>query len=144
MRVKSQIADRAATIMTVPLHAVLRPKLVNIDRQGAQLTFETLSEHLSPTGGLHAGSIYLGLELANVLASLPHLTSAETSVTISTNYTLIGTVVGTGRTVKLRSRLIRRGKSLAFFEGEATDSDGTVLAKSRTVKAISPRRPSKL
>lgn len=138
------VEERAAVLMAVPMHALVGPELRRIDKQGVEITFQTAKQHLRPDGVLHAGSLYLGLELANVIASLPHLAPTEFSGTVSTNYTLLAATQGEGRRITLHAHLVKRGKSIAFFEGKAVDEDGTVLAKSRTVKVISVMRPSKL
>ena len=136
--------ETAAVYLNVPWHAALDAKVTKLDTEGAEITFQTLPLHLTPHQTMHAGTVYLGLELANALASIPRVKPEETTMTVDTGCTLIATVRGEGQTVRLQAKMVKRTKRFGFFVGVALDDQGNILAKSRTTKAIVARRESKL
>jgi uncharacterized protein (TIGR00369 family) len=136
--------ETAQKYMGGPLHGLLAAEIQKIGLDGGEIAFETQEAHITPGKTLHGGIIYVGIELANLIASIPHTAQGEWMITIDTSYTLIGTTRGNGQTVTLQSRLIKRTKRYAFFEGMALDDKGNVLAKSRTTKSIGAAPTSKL
>ena len=145
------LREKAAYYLQVPFHALLKPELVSLDGSGVVFTFRTQARHLTPATNLHAGGIYIALELANVLASLPHMASEgagglkageiQTSMTVDTSCSLLSTVYGENQEVKVTAKMLRRSKRLAFFEASAFDAAGTLLARSKTTKVIATIRP---
>lgn len=123
--------------LQVPIHRFLGASLVSLSLEACEISFNTTEQLLTPADTLHAGAIYTALELANVIAVLPHLRPTETAMSIDHSVSLIGTVAGKGKQVIIRSRLLKRGGTVAFFESEAYDaSDMSLLAKGKTTKAI--------
>lgn len=133
-----ELWQTAQTYLDVPFHRFLEPKLLSVNPTGGcRISFLTAANLLTPAQTLHAGAIYIGTELTNVVASLCHVGPDETMATVNHAVTLLATVMGEGKEVQITSRMLRRGKSLAFFESEAIEvATGTTLAKAKTVKAV--------
>lgn len=138
-------------LQSVPLHALVNAHVVKQDvpNKSSIVAFTTSKQHLTPYGGLNGGIVYVAFELAHLVACIPQCNPVtERPSTISHHVQMIGNVHGEGHKVYVRSTMIKRGKSVAFFEGKAwtEDADGkeTVLAKCTTVKAIIQIKQSKL
>lgn len=134
----AKILATAQTYLQVPFHQFLQPKLLSVDpSSGSRISFLTAPNLLIPGKTLHAGAVYIGTELSNVLASLCHVQPGETMASVNHAVTLLATTVGEGKEVHVTSRMLKRGKTLAFFESEAVEvATGTVLAKAKTVKTV--------
>ncbi|MYW73502.1 thioesterase, FlK family, partial [Pseudonocardia sp. SID8383] len=90
-------------------------------------------------GGAHAGALAVGLEVAALLAALPHLTEAEHAVSVSTAVTL-SAQARRGREVAFRGTLDRRTGRSAFTSVTAV-CDGVVVARAQVVKAVVGLQP---
>lgn len=123
--------------LEVPFHRFLGARLEALSRDECTISFDTTEQLLTPMGTLHAAAIYTALELANVMAILPNITAEETAMSIQHTVSLIGSVAGLNQRVIVRSRMLKRGSSIAFFESEAYNAkDMSILAKGNTTKAI--------
>lgn len=132
-----EAAELAERYLQVPLHRFLNAHLKSLSQSQSEIIITTTESLLTPASTLHAGTIYAGLELANVLAILPHLSHSETAASIDHSVSLIGSISGVNKQVLIRARLLKRGGSVAFFESEAYDaSTMALLAKGKTTKAI--------
>lgn len=139
------IRKLAEGYLEVPIHRFLGARIDSLSREECTISFDTCEQLSTPANTLHAGAIYAALELANVFAILPHLKQNETAMSIQHSVSLIGTVVGPNKRVIVRSRMLKRGASIAFFESEAYDaSDMSILAKGKTTKAVKKVQPKKL
>jgi uncharacterized protein (TIGR00369 family) len=137
--------DAASTYLNVPMHQMLDAELVSLNSQGSSVRFQTTKQHLTPANTLHAGVIYILTELSNVLAAVPHAKAVENMVSIRHEVSLLSTVTGEAQPVIASSKMIKRGKSIAFFESEAKNSKtGEVLARAQTIKAITKINHAKL
>lgn len=129
----------------VAIHRFMHAELTHIDKTKSEVRFTTAKQHLTPLGTLHAGTMYITLELANVIASLPHAAIDENMSSIRHSVSLLGTVSGEGHEIQVSSRLVKRGRNIAFFEAEAVvEKTGLVLARSQTIKVISRIEKAKL
>ncbi|KAK9894375.1 hypothetical protein P389DRAFT_95626 [Cystobasidium minutum MCA 4210] len=132
-----EATEIAEHYLQVPLHRFLNPSLKSLSASEAEIILTTTESLLTPTSALHAGAVYAGLELANVLAVLPHLNHSEYAASIDHSVSLIGNITGVDKQVLIRSRMLRRGGNVAFFESEAYDaSNMALLAKGKTTKTI--------
>lgn len=123
--------------LDVPIHRFLGARLDSLTLEECTISFDTSERLLTPAKTLHAVAIYTALELANVFAILPHLRANETAMSIQHSVSLIGTVAGINKRVIVRSKMLKRGGALAFFEAEAYDaSNMSILAKGQTTKAV--------
>ena len=128
------LAERAAQALRVPLQRELGVELVDTGAPEAGAAFEVGELAGNGAGGTHAAALAVGLELAALLAVLPHLAGSEHAVTASTSTNLVA-VARTGRRVEFRGSVDRRTGRLAFTTVVAT-CEGAVLARANIVKAV--------
>lgn len=83
---------------------------------------------------MHAGVVYMLCEVACYTAVLMDLDEEEMATTIDSHFNFLRPVVP-GETLKIRGRLLRRGKSAAFMEAEAFVNN-KMVAKATITKAI--------
>lgn len=141
---EAKLRELAERYLQVPIHRFLGARIDSLSREGCAISFETAEQLLTPANTLHAGAIYTALELANVFAILPHLNENETAMSIQHSVSLIGTVAGSNKRVIVRSRMLKRGASIAFFESETFDAENmSILAKGKTTKAVKKLKPKK-
>lgn len=128
------LAARAALVLSVPLQAALGVRLTDPADPPAGVVFEVGELADGGAGGAHAGALAVGLEVAALLAVLPHLATAEHAVTVSTATTLPAQAPA-GRPVRCRGELDRRTARSVFTSVVAT-CDGATVARAQIVKAV--------
>lgn len=128
------LVERAALCLQVPLQRELGLDLIDpaAPQAGVAAEFGELADN--GAGGTHAGAMAVGLELAALLAVLPHLAPAEHAVTATTSTSLPASV-GRGQRIEFRGSVDRRTGRLAFTTVVATCGD-TVLARATIVKSV--------
>ncbi len=94
--------------------------------------------HLNANGIVHGGVMMTLLDMAMATAVTRTLSPEERTASVNIQTTFLkaaspGRLVATGR-------LLRRGRTVAFPEGEIVDGDGHVLARGSGVWAIIPKR----
>lgn len=129
-----ELATRAAMTLRVPLQRELGIELIDVAAPEIGAAFEVGELAGNGAGGTHAGALAVGLELAALLAVLPHLAPTEHAVTASTSTTL-SAAARTGQRVEFRGSVDRRTGRLAFTTVVATCED-TVLARANIVKSV--------
>lgn len=129
-----ELATRAAMTLQVPLQRELGIELIDVGAPEIGAAFEVGELADNGAGGTHAGALAVGLELAALLAVLPHLAPAEHAVTVSTSTTLAA-AARRGQRVEFRGSVDRRTGRLAFATVVAT-CDDTVLARANIVKSV--------
>lgn len=130
----ASLADRAALVLSVPLQAALGMRLLDPDDPAAGLAFDVGEQAGNGAGGAHAGALAVGLEAAGLLALLPHLTTAEHAVTVSTATTLAAPAP-LGARVEFRGDVDRRTGRTGFVSVVA-GTGGVTLARAQLVKAV--------
>ncbi|GAA1835517.1 hypothetical protein GCM10009772_11300 [Pseudonocardia alni subsp. carboxydivorans] len=133
------LARRAALVLAVPLQAALGARLLDDADPAAGVAFTVDELADGGAGGAHAGALAVGLEVAALLAVLPHLTETEHAVSVSTAVTLPAQAPR-GREVAFRGTLDRRTGRSAFTAVTAV-CDGVVVARAQVVKAVVGLQP---
>ncbi|MBW0103581.1 PaaI family thioesterase [Pseudonocardia sp. KRD291] len=128
------LAARAALALQVPLQRELGIELIDAAAPETGAAFVVGELAGNGAGGTHAGALAVGLELAALLATLPHLAPTEHAVTASTS-TNLAAAARTGQRVEFRGSVDRRTGRLAFTTVVAT-CEGTVLARANVVKSV--------
>lgn len=129
-----ELAARSALTLQVPLQRELGIEMVDGAAPWTGVAFEVGELAGNGAGGTHAGALAVGLELAALLAVLPHLAPSEHAVTVSTS-TNLAAAARTGQRVEFRGAVDRRTGRLAFTTVVATCAD-TVIARANIVKSV--------
>lgn len=136
---KSQEALKksAETYLAVPFHQYLGAELVSLDEEQACISFTTSSRLLTPAGTLHAGAMYIGLELANVsnVSRIYGARNAGLKLRIYQGHCLSTTYVNRRnsciyqpRRITTRHRLWRRTRSENHFQSSQTWQERCLFA----------------
>jgi uncharacterized protein (TIGR00369 family) len=101
----------------------------------AQVTMRATEAHLNANEIVHGGVAMSLLDMAMATAVTRTLAAGEraASIQIQTSFlkaAKVGDLTATGR-------VVRRGRSLAFAEGELTNAEGDVIARGNGIWAIS-------
>jgi|SRR5581483_9789710 len=118
--------------------ATLDVRLLAAPAEGeAALEIEATDAHLNANGIVHGGVLMSILDMAMATSVTATLAPAEraASITIQTSFlkaAKVGRLVATGRVLK-------RGRTAAFAEGEIRDAAGAVIAKGNGIWAVTPR-----
>lgn len=102
--------------------------------EGVELALDATEEHLREGGIVHGGAMMslLDMAMAGTVARTLETGQRTASVSITTDFVR---PASTGRLVA-RGRLVRRGATMAFPEGEIVDAQGRLVARATGVWAI--------
>ena len=103
----------------------------------AQVTMRATEAHLNANDILHGGVAMSLLDMAMATAVTQTLANGEraASIQIQTSFlkaAKLGDIIATGR-------VVRRGRTLAFAEGELSDAEGNVIARGNGIWAVSSK-----
>jgi uncharacterized protein (TIGR00369 family) len=127
----SQIQDRSA-----PCHHLLGRRVLRAEPSSgrSELTFEALDEFTNGMGNVQGGLLaamldsVMGAALATVLAEGERPPTLEMKISFI-QPAKVGTIAGS-------ARVVHRGKSVAFVEGELHSRSGSLLAKGTSTARI--------
>lgn len=122
-------------VLSVAIHQHLRISLISQSPSQALIQISTDSLHLTPSRTLHGGITTLLLDAACFLALIPTLSARQSAATAASSFQLINPLVGSGKAVQIEGKVIRRGGSVAFCEGEVR-CEGELIAKGHLMKMI--------
>lgn len=100
------------------------------------ITMTAEGEAVMPFGGLHGGVLTGLYEIPALAALLPHLDPDEWAVTADIHARNLSPV-RTGDVVAITGRLVKRGRGIAFVEGEARVGD-RLVGRASITKALVP------
>jgi len=101
----------------------------------AKLEFTTTKRHLVPSGSVHGGISSLIIDSACFLAVIPTLEVGQGTATVASSFQILGSVKGVGKKYEVEARMVKRGKSVVFCEGEVR-FEGKLIAKGNLTKII--------
>ena len=122
-----------------PFGELLGMRCVHKEKNLARYELEIVADHLNKRGVAHGGVVASLLDTALGASVVFSLTPEEWTGTLELSVQFReavrpGVVVAEGR-------LARRGRSVAFAEGEIRDASGRILASAHGVWTIWPRKP---
>mgnify|MGYP003135606638 FL=1 len=99
----------------------------DVDAGTVELAFEATDNLCNLWGGIHGGMVAAMMDDILAIAVGLKLEWGQISPTLEMKVSMLS-VAKPGRLIG-RGRVLRRGKSVVFVEGELLDADGTLLAK---------------
>ncbi|MEQ8746361.1 PaaI family thioesterase [Pyruvatibacter sp.] len=99
----------------------------DVDAGTVELAFEATENLCNLWGGIHGGMVAAMMDDILAIAVGLKLEWGQISPTLEMKVSMLS-VARPGRLVG-RGRVLRRGKSVVFVEGELLDAEGTLLAK---------------
>lgn len=99
----------------------------DVDAGTVELAFEATENLCNLWGGIHGGMVAAMMDDILAIAVGLKLEWGQISPTLEMKVSMLS-VAKPGRLIG-RGRVLRRGKSVVFVEGELLDADGTLLAK---------------
>lgn len=69
------------------------------------------------------------------LAVIPTLDPGQGTATVASSFQILGAVIGVGKKYEVVARMVKRGKSVVFCEGEVT-CEGKLIARGSLTKII--------
>ncbi|KAH7321886.1 HotDog domain-containing protein [Rhexocercosporidium sp. MPI-PUGE-AT-0058] len=134
------------TVTTLPIHVSLGLSLISqaaSPQPTALLTFTSAPIHLTNAQTVHGGISTLLIDAACYSALIPTLSEGQTAATVASSFQMLDAVPGEGKIYEIEGRVVRRGKSIAFCEGEVR-CEGKVIARGSLTKVIKEGRASRL
>lgn len=128
---------KLAAVRTLPLHEYLGVWGLEA-RDGRSRLRVPVTEHTAnPAGVLHGGVVYALCDVAAYAALLSVLDPSQEAATHDIHVSVMQPA-RKGDTVSITSRLVRRGKRLAFLESEAAVGDEVIATASITKSILTP------
>lgn len=125
-------------VLQAPIHQTLGLKLIS---QSTNLTptaicnFTTTSIHLTPSNTVHGGISSLLIDSTCFLALIPTLSDGQSSATLASSFQILNSVPGEDKLYEVVGKVMRKGKNIAFCEGEVS-CEGKVIASGTLTKMI--------
>lgn len=91
------------------------------------------------SGTVHGGISSLIIDSACFLAVIPTLEPGQGTATVASSFQILGSVAGVGKKYEVVARMKKRGKSVAFCEGEVM-CEGKLIAKGNLTKIITEEK----
>ena len=124
---------------STPFSKLLGMRCVHRESGQARYELEVSADHLNRRGVAHGGLVASLLDTALGASVVSSLTPEEWTGTLELSIQF-REPVRPGRVVA-EGRLARRGRRVAFAEGEVRDASGRVLASAHGVWTIWPKKP---
>lgn len=119
--------------MHSPLNAKLGILAEDLEDGSVRLSLETDESMRNELGGLHGGIVMLLVDGAMGRAAGRTLAPGQVCATVQFSSQFLAPAQGRLSAV---GRVVRRGRSIAFVEGEVTRADGTLVARAHGTWAI--------
>jgi uncharacterized protein (TIGR00369 family) len=112
--------------MHSPINAALGIEHEDLPDGGVRLALSTGPEHVNEVGIVHGGITTLLLDGAMGRCAGRTLAPGQTCATVQLSVQFLAPAEGRIQAV---GRVLKRGRSIAFLEGECTRADGAVIAR---------------
>jgi len=91
---------------------------------------------------VHGGISSLIIDTACGLAVIPTLEAGEGTATVASSFQILGSVKGEGKKYEVEARMVKRGRSVVFCEGEVR-CEGMMIAKGSLTKIVTEKEGAK-
>jgi len=122
-----------------PFNRLIGLQRIRAGEGRAEITLELRAEHLNRRGVAHGGLISAMLDAALGSAVVSGIRKEEWCGTAQLSVQFRRP--GTGPLLTGRGRMARRGRRLAFAEGEVVDAGGTIVASAHGAWYVWPSHP---
>lgn len=129
------LAGRAAAALAVPLQVALEARALDPADPAAGVAFPVSGLAVDAGGTLHAGALGSVMELAGLLALLPHLDAAEHAVTHHVSTQILGPGRA-GEEVTVTAVVERRTRRLGFVTATAAAGNRLVARAQITTSVV--------
>lgn len=126
--------ERLELVRTLSLHEQLGMTEINSHDGCGDLRFTVTQNQINPAGMLHGGVLYTLCDVCAYAGLLSVLDDAFEAVTHDLHVSVIG-VLRAGDSGRIRSRVVRLGKRLAFIDAEVVSGD-RIIATARVTKSL--------
>lgn len=126
--------QRIEAVLNLPLHRHLGVTRLESSDGEAELQFQVDENALNPAGVLHGGVLYMLCDVCAYAGLLSVLEDNEEAVTHDIHVSVMRSA-GAGDRVVIRSKLLKRGRSLCFVDISASVGD-KVIATARVTKSV--------
>ncbi len=129
------------SVLAIPIHQALNLNLISqspshgSSKPTALIFFISAPIHLTKANTVHGGILSLTIDAACLIALVPTLSDGQTAATIASSFQILDAIPGEGNVYEIEGRVTRRGKRVAFCEGEVR-CGGRVIAKGSVTKTI--------
>jgi uncharacterized protein (TIGR00369 family) len=122
-----------------PFHALIGARGVERGEGRARYVLDVGAQHLNRRGVAHGGVVGSLLDMALGTAVVASIAPEEWCGTMQLSIQFREPVFP--GTITAEGRMVRRGRTAAFAEGEVRDTSGRILATAQGVWTIWPQRP---
>ena len=126
--------ERILQIVNHPLHRHLGIRDAHSEDGRGRFTFAVGDTTVNPAGALHAGVIYLLCDVCAYLGLMSVLPGHQEAVTHDIHVSVLRSAQR-GDTVKMESKIVKKGKSLCFIDVTAA-AEGQLIATARITKSL--------
>lgn len=126
--------ERIQQVINHPLHRHLGVTDARSENGQGSFTFIVGDTNVNPGGKLHGGVIYLLCDVCAYMGLASALTDGQDAVTHDIHVSVLRSA-NRGDTVKMESKIVKKGKSLCFIDVSATTS-GQLIATARITKSM--------
>ena len=120
-----------------PINSLLGIEAVDLEDGEVQLRLDTTDEHFNEVGFVHGGIAALLCDGAMGRAVTRTLSPGASCATVQFSIQYLDRAEGR---LTARSRILRRGRNVAFLEAECTRDDGRVVARAQGTWTIREAR----
>lgn len=131
---KDDVEARLQRIRQLPLHQYLGVCRLESEDGNGVLTFAMNENVINPQGTLHGGVVYALCDVCAYAGLVSVLDADERAVTHDIHVSMMR-VPGLDDDVQIRSKLIKKGRSLCFIDVTVT-TPGKTLATARVTKSL--------
>jgi len=126
--------NRLQAVVEHPFHKYLRISDVGSEDGNGSMTFIAGKKFINPAGVLHGGIIYVLCDVCSYAGLLSILSPEKEAFTHDISISIIR-AAKLGDVVKIKSHIVKLGKTLCFADATATVS-GDIIATARVTKSL--------
>ena len=130
--------DRLEAVRTLPLHQHLGVETLDSANGEGLLRFVVNERVVNPAGVLHGGVVYTLCDVCAYAGLLSALDDNQDAVTHDLHVSVLRPA-RLSDPVEIRSRVVRKGRSLCFLDVEARVGEH-IMATARVTKSLTPRQ----